>query len=372
MCYHSGLADRRGFDGCMQVCLLCTMVSIGIAVVLHLWISVYACIFFGLVYNTLRQVSNPPRNDPAAFDRFVQCNKAIRRQPTLVCLGDSLTHGTISGPVTTRISEKVRMALKLEDKERPPVDNLLVFREPIWVINCAQNGITSETILVERLHRAISYSPEFIFLWIGTNDVRAMYRPTKSKGTSWTSWSSWQAQIMQVNSLNETPSLTMLEKNLAQILSEMQRVLPMSAVGVATLPPMGEIRNTTANEWIRKANAIIYKVVAAQDHDKCTVIPVYERLMQTLMNDNPTSSLLVPIDWFFPVSAIQCFLFYSFPGVFSWRSLSANIFGHTIMSDGLHLHETGSEIVVDLIVEWLIKQDVSKVIQATGRILKLD
>jgi lysophospholipase L1-like esterase len=135
-------------------------------------------------------------------------------------------------------------------------------------------------------------------------------------------------------------------------------------VAVLTLPPMGEDDlDSPANQLIRDHNNIIQTVVDEMQNDvdrisnfaSLRVIPVHERLVSFLQQEQQRPKGIlpkVPVDWFLPVSCVQCALYHAFPGMFTWKSLSAPVFGHAIMSDGLHLHETGSDIVADAIVQW--------------------
>jgi hypothetical protein len=142
-------------------------------------------------------------------------------------------------------------------------------------------------------------------------------------------------------------------------------------VALLSLPPMGEDDlDSIANRLVIDANGIIQKVVeevqSTLDESSClasvSVVPVYDRLISFLQDNTELQQRgffpKVPVDWFLQVSFLQCAVYHSWPGAFTWRSLSAPCFGHLITTDGLHLHETGGSIAADAIVEWLLDHGI--------------
>jgi hypothetical protein len=368
------------------------------------------------------QARNTNNKDPIVTD--VQSAEQLKEPVVLTCFGDSLLHGTISAPITTILAEKLRAALA--SKEFPVESQSLganQFSTTKWwmhgnaasseplpslaVVNCAQNGITSNVLTreTERLQQGMAFDgneAEYMLLWIGTNDVRSTYKPEKMPllvGGSL--YPSWEQQIAWFNSLpysgisnHSTPDSTSeLESMLNYIgnyypcgdstATSSAKPSPDNAfteksgkrhVAILTLPPMGEDDlDSSANKLIANYNASIQELVDEIQNDtdrkskfaSLSVIPVHDGLVSFLQQEpqqrsQPKGILpKVPVDWFLPISCLQCALYHSFPGMFTWKSLSAPLFGHTVMSDGLHLHETGSGIVADAIVQWLLDHGIA-------------
>jgi len=289
-----------------------------------------------LSFITLEAVSAPPANGPRHFARFVRYH--ARRRPVLVCLGEGLTHGNCSASITPEIPSSLCQTLGLP----PPTEK--IFSDPLWVLNCSQNCITTHTILNERLNAALNCHPDYILLCIGTNDMLAIYNKAFAKC------------ITSINELPQDPTMQIFEKNLCGILSFIQKSSPLVQIGVCTLPPMGENLKSAANQVIRQANDIIYKVTSSCE-DKVTVVPVYEKF-EAILEKKRRGGL--PVDLFFPVALFMNPLYHVLP-FFTFNMLSAP-FGHSLLSDGLHLNENGRDEMVELVVEWLVKKNIAKAI----------
>jgi lysophospholipase L1-like esterase len=336
----SGKHDRRGFDFALKLHLGLGAVGLAVAIFyswkIGLAIVMYACITF----ITLEVVSAPPVNNPSNFALWV--GRRGSRKPVLLCLGDSLTHGTASANFTPEIPFKLSEALGL-----PPHVEGSFFFDPLWVVNAGQNGITSHTILNERLHSSLGCYPDFIFLMIGTNDLRCMYNK------------SWANLTVRVNELPETPTMQVFERNLKAILDHLYQSSPLSHVAVATLPPMGEDLKSPANQLVREANEMIERAVSNAT-GKVSLVPVFARL-EAVVEKKARREMSLPVDYVVPLATVMCPLVHLMPFIFNWNRLSALV-GNTVLSDGLHLNERGRDEVVAGIVEWLLKANVAKAI----------
>jgi lysophospholipase L1-like esterase len=352
------------------------------------------------------QARNVNNNDPVGTN--IRLATRLTEPIVLTCFGDSLLHGTISAPITTILAEKLQAALASElpdESQRLGVTQFSVTKwwlpadpsssEPLpslAVVNCAQNGITSEVLTTEkkRLHQGMTFDgndAEYVLLWIGTNDVRSKYKPNTGLLYDGSLYPSWEQQICWFNSLpfyggtgRGHPELELAEilDYIGEFCSSPDNAFTEQRnkrhVAILTLPPMGENDlDSPANKLIVDYNAGIQELVDEIQNDtnrkskfaSLSVIPVHDRLVSFLQQEPQQRSQLkgilpkVPVDWFLPVSCLQCALYHSFPGMFTWKSLSARLFGHAVMSDGLHLHETGSGIVADAIVQWLLDHGIA-------------
>jgi hypothetical protein len=129
--YHTGLHDRRGFDSVLQFLMAALVLSI-LVLILYSWKLGLGMLFvFGVYYITIDSVSVPPENRPEKFIGWAR--NRPRRRPVLLCLGDSLTHGTLSASVTPEIPVKLSAALGMDP---PSIGEAFV--DPLWVVNAGQ------------------------------------------------------------------------------------------------------------------------------------------------------------------------------------------------------------------------------------------
>ena len=136
--YHTGLHDRRGFDGVLQFLLGSLVVSI-LVLILYSWkLGLGLFLFFGVYYITLESASAPPENRPEKFIAWARGRP--RRRPVLLCLGDSLTHGNLSASITPTIPIKVSAALGMD-----PPNSSGAFVDPLWVVNAGQVSSNSQS-----------------------------------------------------------------------------------------------------------------------------------------------------------------------------------------------------------------------------------
>jgi lysophospholipase L1-like esterase len=263
------------------------------------------------------------------------------RKPVLLCLGDSLTHGTMGASFTPDIPFKLSESLGLP----PPTEGTFFF-DPLWVVNAGQNCLTTHNVLTERLHSSLGCYPDFIMLMIGTNDVLSMHNSLIRKF------------YLNINQLPEEPSMQSFERNYTKILDHLWQSSPMSQVAVCTLPPLGENLDAPENRLIREANEIIHKVVA-NANGKVKMIPIYEKFQAILEKKKGKGTA---VNSFIPIFISQCPLYYMTPDFLNWNKLSS-LFGNTLLTDGLHFNERGRDEVVESVVDWLVNQaNVAKAI----------
>jgi lysophospholipase L1-like esterase len=339
MSVKSGNPDRRGFTLWLNSLMGLGVVAL-LLLVLQKWtLGLALLLFSGLSFIALEAASTPPANQPKSFQYFVRCNISSRRRPVLVCLGDSLTHGTCSANYIPDIPMQLTAALAMEPPKRS------IFADPLWVVNCGQNHITTHTILRERLNKALDCHPDYILLLIGTNDMRGTYNKN------------WGKQVKYINELPEVPSLPTFQRNLAGILSYIQQASPVVHVGLCTLPPMGEDLKSPANQLIRQANRMI-EDLAREYGDRCTLIPLFDRFETILEKQGKrTSSLALS-----PLLAVCMTALYQWlPGMISWNTLGGLV-SHHLLTDGIHLNERARDELVALIVDWLVNAGVAKAI----------
>lgn len=344
-----GHQDRRGFDIYIKSSLVCIVLSLGLMILYSWKIGLLLFIISTLCFIVTEAVSAPPANGPRVFLKsFVQYQTSS--YPVLVILGDSISHGNCSSSYAPDISRSLAQQLGLE-----PPSLTKIFVDPLWVVNAAQNGIDSYTVLKERIQPALKCHPDYILILLGTNDVRAMYNKT------------WNRRLVKTWSLPEPITLQTYENNLKSIIDTIQQHSIQTFIGVCTLPPLGEDLKSTANEYVRKANIIIEKTVN-NCNEKCTIVPLYSK-MEAILEKKPNKNNKwgsLSVDYYLPLNIIMTTLYTLLPGMISWNTLSKP-FGNLLLSDGLHLNDTGRDVVVDTVVEWLLQNNIAKAIAVKRR-----
>jgi lysophospholipase L1-like esterase len=338
----SGWHDRRTLEAPLRFFMFAMPVSL----LYCFWnwrLGLFGFFFAAVYFIAFECMSSPPANRPEVFLSWVRrLGGGATRRPVLLCLGDSLTHGTMSSSYTPDIPVKLSVQLGL-----PVPSGQKTFSDPLWVVNAGQNGLTSYVILHERLQKAMGVFPDFVLIFLGTNDVRAMYK------------SMWSKEMVYAHELPEPPTLQNYEQYMKGIVSFVRQSSPFTHIGIVTLPPMGEDLRSPANDWVRRANEVIARVAASDDERRTTVVPLFDALEAQISKKRRKWAL--PVESVMVLLLIMNPLYHLFGGIFTWNRMSAMV-GNVVLSDCLHLNDTGRDILVDLIVEWLIKANVAKAI----------
>lgn len=340
----NGKHDRRGFDGLLKFHLVLALLSI-VLLFVNWRIGLVLFFYAAIAFITCEVLSAPPPNNPEVFERWLKYRQGDRKT-TLLCLGDSLTHGTVSADPSGHIPNELSKALGLNHD----VTGQRLFYDPIWVVNAAQNSITSHTILRERLkYTVLTTDPDYVLIMIGTNDVMAMYKDKFTK------------RMVKINKLTEMPSLEVFEKNLRGILDGLHKLSPMTKVGVATLPPLGQDLKSKANQLIRQANDVIMNVVGnAPQGTRAAVVSVYQRFESAMEKESKLAKGTNVDNYFFNMVWMACFVHVPPFGI-TWNAVSSLV-GNKYTTDGLHLNERGRDLVVAAVVDWLVQAGVTKTI----------
>lgn len=347
----SGHHDRRGFDTAINISMILIPINF-LVLVLYEWkLGLALSLCNAVTFIVLEAASAPPANSPRAFERYSRMQG--RRWPVLVCCGDSNLHGTVSASITPEIVPQLCESLGME----PPSPRYATFNAPLWVINCAQNSLSSQTVLQERMSTALNCHPDYILVMIGTNDVLCMYHGEKSLVTKYI------CSVNQLDTAGQLPTMKSLERNISGILNHIYQASPRVQIGLATLPPMGENLTSPANQLVRQANEVIERAAAsfAGPKENISIIPVYSSL-EAILEKSKTNRRKTA-NYFVPILIWMCYMFYIpiFTGWMTWNKL-ATVVGNTVMSDGIHFSEKGRDVIVELIVDWLNKKNIAKAI----------
>jgi lysophospholipase L1-like esterase len=247
---------------------------------------------------------------------FVHATRDIRI-PTLVCLGDSITHGRTSSDWVSTIQTKLS--------------------RPIQVVNNGQNSITTYTTLQERVNWTLACNPNYVVVLIGTNDTRALMDPA------------WHWLARAIWGLPGPITLTTIEANLRGILDKLLKS-PNVQIAICTLPQLGEDLTSEWNQRAVKSVNDIIRNLAVASGSRVTLLDLYAAL-EAQINQSPTKGS--SISFFLPHALWQCHAKYLF-GV-CWNDMSRWI-GNVMLTDGIHLNDDGGAILTDMVVNWLRQQ----------------
>jgi lysophospholipase L1-like esterase len=303
----------------------------------------------------LNGMCRAPINNPWEF--LLQYDDPKRRKaPVLVCLGDSITHGTVSANWVSHILPKLLQKLNYPGTIRPNAP----FQYPLHVINAGQNSLPTNMVAKERVGPILQCLPDYVVVLIGTNDVLGIYFP-------------WFGSLLRHNwdlPRNE-PSWEALETNLRAILKPIVSSADPgkgrpNAVAICTLPPLGEDLTHPANQLIKKANTRIHSVVHTLNKDRSSnpcivVIPLFETMEQTLLEQQALGASTVDsyVDYFLPHSTLAATMHFLFG--FSFTVLFRPL-RHALLTDSVHLNENGARVVSNLVVQWLWEAGVEQAI----------
>ncbi|GMH94261.1 hypothetical protein TL16_g12858 [Triparma laevis f. inornata] len=254
----------------------------------------------------------PPDNDP---HNYVEGGK---KKPALVFLGDSITHQKLSGEFC-----------KMVAKAKPELS----------IVNCGQNSIGTDTIVVERVDWVVACEPKFVSVMIGTNDIKGIYKPEWAEGT-----------ISNFHIKEGEITFSTFRRNMTSIVANLVKYTD-AKIAVHTLPPMGEDLECEANTFIYKANSIIKEVVARVGSARITLIDTFANLEKYLLETTTKEyrEKGLKVDNFGDAKAsvaIKRLLGFGYDAC-------GKPFGLTVMCDALHLNDTGAKIVADAVVAWM-------------------
>ena len=305
--------------------------------------------------------TRPPSNDVEAFlMRRKEKHLVVRQEKeerTLVCLGDSLTHGKGSSNWVDRIVPQFVSTLqnKTSVVVTTTTENSNNHDKPLSlsVVNCGQNNMITEVALKERVDWVLDCQPNYVVVLLGTNDCRGLV----DKG--------WKNQLEYMWWTQKPLSLETLETNLRGIVTKLLSTstadgngnsIPVlqRKVALCTLPPMSEQLNEKPNQLIRHVNKTIIAKIAQEHKDRCTLLDIYTALETKIRQESRNHDNKLPVGMVTVLG--PAFAFAHCCMGYSINRLS-NMIGNVVLSDGLHLNDAGGNVVCDLVVDFLTKQE---------------
>ena len=200
-------------------------------------------------------------------------------------------------------------------------------RRRLQVVNAGQNMICTWTIVNDRIDRILAAcDPDYVFVLVGTNDARGVYRPL-----TWGNESVWTWR------LPHRPSHSGYRQDLDALVNKLVSST-RAYVAVCTLPPLGENLDHPANDVVRKMNDVVRDVVrshtkpassspSSSSRSRVSIIELYDALAKAVIDERWRRRALrlrtrppQNVDNFILTSIWMTFLYYALD--FPWIAMS--------------------------------------------------
>jgi len=298
-----------------------------------------------------------PRDTPASYIRATKQQQQRRRTkiasepeaetpPVLVCIGDSLTHGSVSANWVSSLSRRLRRS------DGPATAATTASNRDGSSYTVLNAGINSETAAAvrARLDDILRVRPDAVTLMVGTNDLIGSLFPS-SAGVMYQR-KLWWAQT-------ETPSLEGYAVELDAIVKELDTALEASGTKIAVLspPPLGE-GGPTGRAWEQGARmATLCSDICQNASDRVTYIPLYDMVreeMVDVLSSQQQQQQQPPREFSYrdaiPLTSV----------VVPWRILLGQPFdeiqkanGYEYTIDGIHFGQEFADTVEEAVVSWM-------------------
>jgi len=261
---------------------------------------------------TLKQAQKLPLNSPV---NFLEKSAQDNNQKTVVCVGNSITHGQVSYNYVNILSERLSV-------------------DGYQFVNAGINGNLAYNV-VNRLDKIIGCDPDYVTVLIGTNDANASLSEKNS------------ARYMKDMALPEKPNAEFFRKNVKELISQLIK-RTNAKIAILSLPPIGEDINHIAYQRTKEYSGIILDVAQENNVD---YLPLHENITEYLLAEDHHPRL----------SYDNGFRRIMIKGIFSHFLLGSSFDkiatknGFLIVTDFLHLNHRGAKMVADLIKNWILK-----------------
>jgi lysophospholipase L1-like esterase len=268
--------------------------------------------FIGIYKVIEKKVQTLPVNNPVAFLQQGQDAK----KKVLVCIGDSITHGTVSVNYVDMLSSRLA-------------------NRGIVVVNAGVNSELAYNV-AQRLDAIVACKPDYITILIGTNDAAASLGPESSR------------RYIREMKLPRSPSREWFRENLQKICTELS-ARTHARIALLSLPPLGEKLDHPAFAASEAYSMVIREVAATQ---RLTYLPLHENMTILLRNRQPHPRYAYRDDKLLMYIALaRHFLLGQ-----SYDEISrAN--GFVLLTDHMHLNNTGAGMAAGLIENFVTKAD---------------
>lgn len=235
------------------------------------------------------------------------------KRPKIVFLGDSITHGRVSYDYVDSIAKN---------------PNLINYQ----VINEGINSRLTVQIL-EQLDHLKQLNPDFVFLLIGTNDLKATLSEDEYKRYA----SLWK--------LKEPVSEESFVKNLTKIIQTIQKDTKAKLI-VFSPPVLGEDPNSIPFQRSKRFAELTKEVVTKEN-------AIYKPLHETLSQGLETSNIKTRKPYIQSTWGMYWTILRYYSSTSTWDDLGDSN-GYYYLTDAIHLNERGGKILESMALEEIL------------------
>lgn len=258
------------------------------------------CVFF--------QATSVPENNTVSY--LSSANSPHKE--FIVFLGDSITHGRVSYDYVDSLTR------------HPYAKDYILVNEGI------NSRLTYQ--ILEQLENVVKLKPKFVFLLIGTNDLKASLSEEEA-GYYFKKWD-----------LKETPTKESFTKNVNTIVDYLKKNSQAKIV-LFSIPVLGEDPESIPFQRSIEYSKLLKEIGSSK---KVTYKPFNEQLVQAILtNNNPNPSRYEMNRWGMYSTIIGHYVFYK-----SWDELSDKK-GMLFLTDNIHLNARAGKILESMILEEL-------------------
>jgi len=271
-------------------------------------IFIFAALVGYLNYMARRMPAVNPGN-------FTATQFPVQNRNVAVCVGDSITHGTVSCNYVDILSGRDRL-------------------RGYTFVNA---GINSELAynVVQRADGIIACNPAVITILIGTNDAAA----SLSSGN--------QKRYTKDMNLPRLPDRDWYRENL-QLLIQKFKTGTRARIAVFSLPPIGEARESVAYKRAQEYSAIVKEVALSE---KVTYLPLNERMDEIIAKRGMKNTPAYNENMYLMFKGIvQHYLL----GLSYDEIASSN--NYFLITDTLHLNCVGAALMADMVENFVMER----------------
>ncbi len=248
----------------------------------------------------------PPVCPPASVHHSVA---TICDRPSIVCLGDSITHGRMSADYVELLRRRFRA-------------------KGYRFINAGLNGDMAYNVL-QRLDDVIRCHPALVTVLVGSNDAYAALNPRNAD------------EARKQNGLPERPTVNTFRRDLSALCLKLREATG-APMALLSLPPFGE---DPQHEAYRQTQAYSRTIEAVARQTGIAYLPINEQIDELLRPHARAPKLD------FDRMTDARYLGVKIRRFVLGRSLAAisRRHGYRLLTDGIHLNPAGAAIVADAI-----------------------
>jgi lysophospholipase L1-like esterase len=212
------------------------------------------------------------------------------------------------------------------------------------VVNAGINGQHAYNIF-HRIDEVIACKPQWVCLMVGTNDWKGIFNPV------------WGEAGVIPHNLPQVPTEQWYVSNMRATIQRLLDSDQALQVAVLELPPMGEDLLSRANRLVDHANQVLSDLVADFSESKrVTLVATNKALKEHISSraGSPCGTLPVPFESCFDIMG-KAYAKY-FLLMQSWDTIGRS-YGYHVLCDGIHLNDTGGQVVVSCLMELLSRTD---------------